>query len=400
MKTLYLECNMGAAGDMLMAALSALISDGEGFLAELNGLGIPGVKVWTEPVEKCGIMGSHIHVFVHGAEEGHDHAHEHSHACEHDHHHHHHSTLAGICEMIDSLRLSEKVKKDAKAVYRLIAEAESSVHGKRMEQIHFHEVGSLDAVTDVVGVCMLMEKIGADRIVVSPVHVGCGSVKCAHGLLPVPAPATALLLTGIPIYSDGLAGELCTPTGAALLRYFADDFAKLPQMAVSAIGYGMGTKDFDGRANCVRAMVGEAGGDMDEVTELAANVDDMTAEEIGFAMEMLFDGGALDVYAQAITMKKSRPAVKLVCMCRKEDAEALTALMFRHTTTLGVRRYQLSRAVLDRRTEKVDTPLGTIERKHAEGFGVTREKWEFEQIANLARKSGKSLFEIKKEIHE
>ena len=213
------------------------------------------------------------------------------------------------------MAVSDTVKEDAKAVYRLIAEAESKVHGKTMEQIHIHEVGTLDAVADVVGNCILMEKIGADRIIVSPVHVGCGSVKCAHGILPVPAPATALILEGIPIYSGQVKGELCTPTGAALLKYFGDCFETMPAMTVRKIGYGMGTKNFEERPNCIRALFGETAecstdaadtDSIDSVSELAANIDDMTGEELGFAAEKLMKAGARDVYFEQITMKKFR----------------------------------------------------------------------------------------------
>ncbi|MFQ9891956.1 MAG: nickel pincer cofactor biosynthesis protein LarC [Emergencia sp.] len=409
MKVLYLECSMGAAGDMLMAALMDLIEDQAGFLREMNNLGIPGVHITCEKMQKCGIYGNHVHVFVHGEEEGCGHGHHHYEQQDepgHYHHHkahhhtHHHSALAEIYSLIDGLPVSKEVKNHAKAVYQLIAEAEGKVHGQTMDQIHFHEVGTLDAVADVVGVCLLMEKIGADKIVVSPVHVGSGTVKCAHGILPVPAPATALLLNGVPTYSQDVRGELCTPTGAALLKYFGDCFARMPLMTVERIGYGMGTKDFDERANCLRAMIGQTEDEQDEVIELAANIDDMTAEEMGFAMEQLFQAGALDVYAEHITMKKSRPAIKLVCMCRAKDEAEMTRLMFMHTTTIGIRIYTCRRAVLERRIEKRQTVFGQMEKKICAGYGVSKEKWEFEDLAQVAQKNGKSIMEVKKEIDE
>lgn len=432
MKTLYIECNMGAAGDMLMAALLELIEDKEAVLNQLNKIMPQGVGISAEPDEKCGVTGTHIHVTVHGEEEGDcEHHHHHEHGLEHHHHHHddhhdhdhghhdhahshehhHHSGLSDIYAMIDVMEISEKVRKDAKAVYQLIAEAESKVHGKTMDQIHFHEVGTLDAVADVVGNCMLMDKIGADRIVVSPIHVGSGSVKCAHGLLPVPAPATALILEGMPVYGGEIKGELCTPTGAALLKYFADAFETMPAMSMEKIGYGMGTKNFDDRPNCVRVILGEGGvADTsaeapeakapEKVTELAANIDDMTAEDIGFAMEVLLEAGALDVYCEHITMKKSRPAVKLVCMCRRSEKESFARLVLKHTTTLGVRASDYERFTLARHTEKRQTPWGEVPVKVSSGYGVSRVKAEADRLAEIARENNLSLTEIKKEVYK
>ena len=232
MRILYLDCGMGTAGDMLTAALLELLPDSRSFLEELNGLGIPGIKVEEEAVSKCGILGTHITVKIHGeveteGEPGEHLSHE-KHLNQEAHHYHeeshHHSSMHHVEEIIGNLPLSSKIKKDILAVYGLIAEAESHVHGVPVSQIHFHEVGSMDAVADVTAVCMLMDRLAPERIVVSPVHVGSGQVKCAHGILPVPAPATAYLLRDIPIYGGGVKGELCTPTGAALLKYFADSF--------------------------------------------------------------------------------------------------------------------------------------------------------------------------------
>jgi len=407
MKTLYIDCSMGAAGDMLMAALLELIDDREEFLEAMNRL-LPGVvEVSAEADEKCGVTGTHIRVKVHGEEEGewgheHDHEHhhhDHDHGHSHDHeHHHHHSGLADIDAVIDNMAVSDKVKKDAKAVYRLIGEAESKVHGKTADQIHFHEVGTLDAVADVVGNCILMEKIGAERIAASPVHVGSGSVKCAHGILPVPAPATALLLTGIPVYNGAVRGELCTPTGAALLKYFADSFGEMPAMTMEKIGYGTGSKDFEPYPNCLRVILGDDGEKGDSVSELAANIDDMTAEELGYAMELLMKEGALDVYCEHITMKKSRPAVKLVCMCRPEETEKFTRLMIKHTSTIGVREYRCRRFTMERHTEERKTPWGPVEVKVCSGYGTVKAKAEFDQVAEIAEEKGLSLREVKKEI--
>ena len=423
MKTLYLECGMGAAGDMLTAALSELIPDRQGFIDKMNSLGLPGVHVEAEPAVKCGITGTHMKVTVAGEEEesedehGHDHHHEHDHEHEHhhdhdhdhhhdhdhdhdhdhEHHHHHHTSVADINGLIDGLAVSDRVKADAKAVYALIAEAESKVHGHPVEQIHFHEVGTMDAVADVVAVCILMEMIDADSITASPVHVGSGSVRCAHGILPVPAPATALILSGIPTYGGQVQGELCTPTGAALLKHFVSSFGDRPVMAVEAIGYGMGKKDFE-RATCVRAFLGESAGSRDRIVKLECNLDDMTGEAVSFAMQALLKAGALDVYTQAIGMKKSRPGILLSVLCRPEDADWMAALMMKHTTTLGIRRQDMDRYVLDRSIETVETVYGSVRVKKAHGLGVRKMKAEYDDLAALAEANDLSLEDIRREV--
>lgn len=305
--------------------------------------------------------------------------------------------LSDINGIIDGLDVSEKVKANAKAVYSLIADAEGSVHGESPDQIHFHEVGTMDAVADIVGVCILMEKIGADQVLSSAVHVGSGMVKCAHGILPVPAPATAHLLKGIPTYGGAVEGELCTPTGAALLKYFSEGFGNRPVMTTEKIGYGMGGKDF-GIANCLRAFLGNTEGKTELITKLECNLDDMTGEDISFAQEMLFEAGARDVYTQPIGMKKSRPGIMLCALCLPEDADRLAEVFMKHTTTLGVRRIDMQRYVLDRSFETADTELGKVSIKRASGLGIEKSKPEFEDIKEIAKKSGMSLAEIREKI--
>ncbi len=490
MKTLYIECAMGAAGDMLTAALLELMPDKEAALAKLNAMGIPGVVFEAEPSAKCGITGTHMRVLIHGEEEGavpyghthaqedhhehnhahahhheHDHVHEHHH--EHDHHvhthahahvqedahchdsdahdhahhheygahHHAHHGMAEIRSLIAGLAVSETVKEKALAVYQSIAEAESRVHGAEVDQIHFHEVGSMDAVADVTAVCLLMELLAPEQVIVSPIHVGSGTVLCAHGRLPVPAPATALILEGIPIYGGSVQGELCTPTGAALLKTFVDSFGPMPPMTVAKTGYGMGTKDFE-QANCLRAMLGEsftmngtgskmqtvqdaegentgsrgtAGKDTEtenpaaregRITEISCNLDDMTGEDIAFAAERILQAGALDVFTESIYMKKGRPAVKLTVLARPEDEERLAGEIFRHTSTIGVRIHTDRRYELARRSEQRKTPLGTIEVKISEGFGVRKEKIEFASLKEIAETSGKRLAEVRAALAE
>lgn len=441
MKTLYLECNMGAAGDMLMSALLELHPNPQQFLQRMNGLGLPGVTLAAGPSVKCGITGTHISVTVHGEEEqsvdvpqGHHHHHgleeEHSHihshvhhhdgppdqvhSQEHDHHHghdhshhhdqehpHHHHTGPGeIAALIDGLDLPEQVRADAKAVYDLIAQAESHAHGCRVEEIHFHEVGTLDAVADVVGVCLLLHELAPEQILASPIHVGCGQVRCAHGVMPVPAPATAFLLREVPTYGGQISGELCTPTGAALLRHFVSSYGPQPLMRVDKIGYGMGTKEF-ACANCVRAFWGETEEqNRDTVAELRCNLDDMTPEAVAFAGERLLEAGALDVFTTPIQMKKGRPGVLLTLLCRQEDRERMARLLFQHTTTLGVRETLCSRYVLERDVETVDTPKGPARRKTARGWGVERQKWEYDDLARIARAKNLSLPEVERTLNE
>lgn len=480
MKTLYIECAMGAAGDMLTAALLELMPDKEGALAKLNSMGIPGVVFEAEPSAKCGITGTHMRVLIHGKEEGavpcghthaHEHHHEHEHAHEHHHehdhhahthehahvqedahchdsdahdhahhhehdaHHHAHHGMAEIRSLIAELAVSETVKEKALAVYQSIAEAESKVHGAEVDQIHFHEVGSMDAVADVTAVCLLMELLAPEQVIVSPIHVGSGTVLCAHGRLPVPAPATALILEGMPIYGGSVRGELCTPTGAALLKTFVDSFGPMPPMTVAKTGYGMGTKDFE-QANCLRAMLGEpftmngigskmqtvqdaedentgsrgaAGKDTEtenpaaregRITEISCNLDDMTGEDIAFAAERILQAGALDVFTESIYMKKGRPAVKLTVLARPEDEERLAGEIFRHTSTIGVRIHTDRRYELARRSEQRKTPLGTIEVKISEGFGVRKEKIEFASLKQIAETSGKRLAEVRAALAE
>ena len=414
MKTLYLECSMGAAGDMLTAALLELTEDKQSFLKRINHLGLPGVKVDAETSVKCGITGTHMKVTVNGEEEEsrdahsspHEHAHEHSHGQDHEHHsddpahgHHHHASPADVEELINGLNVSDQVKADAKAVYALIAEAESQVHGHPVSEIHFHEVGTLDAVTDVISVCLLMEEIGAEEVVVSPVHVGSGHVHCMHGILPVPAPATALILKDVPTYGGHIQGELCTPTGAALLKHFASRFGDRPIMRTKAIGYGMGKKDFE-QANCVRAFLGESERQREQITKLECNLDDMTGEDIGFATEQLFQAGAKEVFTQAVGMKKNRPGILLTVLCLTEDADRLAEEMMKHTSTLGIRRQEMSRYVLQRSVETLSISYGEVRMKQASGMGVKRSKPEFEDVAALARKYQVPLRTIREKITE
>ena len=393
MRTLYIDCGMGVAGDMLTGALLDLL-DEEGqaaFLREINAALAGKAVVTAEPDVKCGVRGLHVHVTMNGEEEGHEH---HHHEGEH---HHHHNGIREIRALIDAMPLPENVRFHAREVFDSIAAAEALVHGQALEHIHFHEVGTLDAVADVAGVCLLMEKLKPEQVIASPINVGGGTVKCAHGILPVPAPATEILLRGRPWYEGEIKTELCTPTGAALVGHFADRFDNAPILRVEKCGYGMGTKSFD-RLNAVRVLLGEAAGEPDYLLELQCNLDDMSGEEIGFAMERLFDAGALDVWTTAIGMKKNRPGVMLSVLARREQHDALLGCLFRHTTTLGVRELLCPRYPLLRSFREAETPWGPVTVKRAEGWGVSREKPEFEDLAKIAREQNLSLRDVKEKI--
>lgn len=432
MKTLYIECKMGAAGDMLTGALLELLSEEERktAIATLENLGIDGVNFSMEKTLKCGIQGTQVHVTVNGLEEGEEGAHEHAHHHEdhdhghhhdehghehhhheehdhqsHEHHEHHHHThgahehhkLSDITETIGKLKVPEKVKKDAAAVYTLIAQAESHAHGKEVDQIHFHEVGNKDAIMDVTAVCYLMDLIGAERILVSPINVGSGTVRCAHGIMPVPAPATEFLLRGIPYYQGETRTELCTPTGAALLKYFGQDFCQMPLMKMQKTGIGCGKKEFEA-PNCVRIFLGETCSmdNEDQIVQLETNIDDMTAEEIGFAMDRLFASGALEVFTSPVYMKKNRPGTMFTVICTEEKKEKILETFFHHTTTIGIREKKCSRHILKRKISEIQTPIGTVHQKISEGYGSITSKYEYDDMAKIALEKNMSLREVAK----
>ena len=400
MKTLYISCDMGVAGDMLSAALFELFDDREALLRELNDLQIPHVRYEAETVSKCGVSGTQMHVYADGEEESEEmHEHHHHHHEEEHHHHdgHHHSHIGmhGIAHIVkDHICASDKVKNDVMNVYQIIAEAESHVHGVEVSDIHFHEVGTADAIADITAVCYMLEKLQVEEIIASPIHVGQGTVKCAHGILPVPAPATAQILKGVPIYSkENIVGELCTPTGAALLKYFVKSFKAMPPMTVEKIGQGMGKKDFT-QINCLRVFFGTSPDLEDQVVELSCNVDDMTGEEIGYALNKLMENGALDAFTVPIGMKKGRPGIMIHAVCRENNKLQILQTLFRNTSTIGVRETVKNRYVLDRVLEKKETEFGEVRYKRSFGYGTERIKYEYDDLSAIAAKTGLSLREI------
>lgn len=421
MKTLYIECSMGAAGDMLMAALYELLEDQEGFLNTMNDMGLSGVRIEAADKVTCGIHGSkitvsikgeeeeaavalhgaqteshcHEHAHTHGESHNHEHAHTYGESHDHEHTHtHHHASQGDIAALIETLRLPQPVKEHAKAVYDAIARAEAKVHGCAVADVHYHEVGALDAVADVVGVCYALHLLAPQQIVVSPIHVGSGMIRCAHGILPVPAPATAELLKGIPAYGGAVQGELCTPTGAALLAHVATAFGSMPMMCVHKVGYGIGTKAFE-QANCVRTFFGETqeeGKDTDraangKMMELVCNIDDMTPEALAFASSRLLEEGALDVYSVSGQMKKGRAGYVLTVLCAVGQEEKMARQILLLTTTNGLRVRSCDKYFLTSALEQVDTQWGSVRIKKSEGFGTVHVKPEYEDVATLAREN-------------
>lgn len=421
MKTLYLECKTGAAGDMLMSALYELTDRKKEFIDQMNTMFGDKVHIQPQLSQKCGIAGTHMLVHVLGTEEmvpedSHDshhhnmhahhhhnmHAHHHHNMHAHHHHHEHHS-YQDIMAQIRTLPVSEQVRHDASEVYRLIGEAEAKVHNSTLDHIHFHEVGSYDALADVVGCCLLLSYIKPDRILASPIHVGNGTVHCAHGVLPVPAPATAEILKGIPYYTGSIQTELCTPTGAAILKHFVNAYSDMPSMRISDCGIGLGTKELP-VANMIRIFSGETDTDPvaqnnhDTIIDLSCNLDDITGEALGFAMEQLLAAGALDVFYIPIQMKKNRPGILLHCLCEPADRETFTRLIFTHTTTRGIRYQEFERAKLNSSLHEEDTPFGTIHIKKSEGYGTSLQKIEYEDRKKIALEQGLSLREIEHDL--
>jgi len=406
-KILHIDASMGASGDMLAGALLELTPDPAAALAELNAMGVPHVEFSAVRAVKCGIAATRLSVKVRGLEE-HEHDHSRSgadccHSRQHRHSHHDsrhgHRSLEEVLETAGGLAVDPAVKKSVEAVYRDIAAAESRAHGKPAGEIHFHEVGALDAIADIAAVSHLMHRLSPDLVTCTPVDTGSGTVMCAHGEMPVPAPATAFLLEGVPSYSSGLRGELCTPTGAALFKRFVAEFRPQPLMRVSSVGMGAGSKDFP-RANILRIFSGEAESawDVAKMSKLEFETDDMTGEDAAFAAERIFAAGAKDVCTSPVSMKKGRPGIRFSVLCREEDRDAALRAVFKHTTTLGVREIACARHELRRRAETVrvdgtDARVKTALRPDGESS-----KAEFEDAAALALRYGISIFEARARI--
>lgn len=419
MKRLFLDCQMGIAGDMLIATLLGLVDNSKMWIERLNQIGLPDVTYTLIPKEDKGLQGYRVAVTINGIEESENHDEHHNHHDayhehikhsethgdgEHSEHHVHSEQhvhgrgLQDVRDIINSLSISDTCKQNAINVYNLVAKAEAKVHKSTVTQIHFHELGMLDAIADIVAVCVLIEELKFNEIIISPIHVGTGTVHCAHGELPVPAPATMELLAGIPIYADyQIKGELCTPTGAALAQYFGTSYSNMPVMTPAKVSYGFGTKQFE-RPNCIRAFVELLHDSEDTIIELSCNLDDMTPEEIGYAVEQLVLSSALDVFTTPIMMKKQRPGTMLTVLCKVDDIDSLRDLIFKHTTSLGIRYHRCDRYILNRSTGDIDWEGHTIAFKKSCGFGVVRHKYEYDSLAAIANCNDMSLLDLKRQL--
>ena len=377
MKTAYFDCLSGISGDMTLGALVDAGADLEHLNAAIESLGLPGCRLLVTEVKKCGFRATQVTV-----EYQEEHAHRH---------------LSHILELIDGSVLNHHQKELASCVFRRLAEAEAKVHGTSIEKVHFHEVGAADSIADIVGAAVGLDLLKIDRIVASPVPTGCGTIKIAHGVCSVPAPATAELLTGIPLAECSIPKEMTTPTGAAILAALAESFGPVPAMRIDKIGYGAGQRDLEEQPNILRLLIGQA----DSVSAcptvwvLETNLDDMPGEQIAYCTEQLWGAGVLDVYTTAIQMKKNRPAVKLTVLCSADRIEAAEAILLRETTTLGIRRWPAERTVLDRTPHTVDTPLGPVVGKVGRlQDGSLRFAPEYEACRQVAQEENVPLREV------
>jgi len=378
MKTLYFDCFAGASGDMILGALVAAGVDKAKLLEQLSLLKVDGFAVDFVTVEKSGLSALHARV-----QTAHEHKHRH---------------LSHIRTIIQDSQLSDSVKQRAIAIFTKLAEAEARVHNEPVEQVHFHEVGALDAIVDVVGAAICFDLLEVDHFVCSPIHVGSGTVEMAHGRFPVPPPAVTELLKGVPFYSTDLKGELLTPTGAAIITTVCNEYGPIPQMRVEYTGYGAGTREYEKFPNVLRVMIGEvdSGGVTDEkLWMIETNLDDVSSQILGYVMDRAFELGARDCYFTPVQMKKNRPGVLLSILAEADRKIELMELIFTETTTLGIRTYEVTRRALDREMVKVQTPYGPIDVKVAKLNGrVVNEMPEFEQCREAAQKAGVALKEV------
>jgi uncharacterized protein (TIGR00299 family) protein len=380
---LYFDCFSGAAGDMILGALLDAGLPLDDLRRALGSLALDRETVWTERVTRAGVSATKLR--VRGERPSPDHAHDH----EHEHHHSHgeHRTLAEIVHLIDGAALSTPAKQRAQALFAQLADAEAAIHGTPADKVHLHEVGALDSIIDIVGTVYALEALGVDRVVASPLNVGSGSIRSAHGLYPVPAPATTRLLQGAPIYSGPQHGELVTPTGALLITGYADSFGPLPPMRLEHVGYGAGSRDPADTPNVLRVLIGESDESRSahRVVVIEAEIDDMNPQIFGTLMSRLLADGALDVYYTSIQMKKNRPGTLLSIIAPPVARERLTTIVFRETTTIGVRHREMNRECLERESVAVETPFGPVRVKIARRDGeLMNASPEFEDCARVA----------------
>jgi uncharacterized protein (TIGR00299 family) protein len=383
MRCAYFDCFNGAAGDMILAAMIDAGLPADFLPALVEKLRLPGVEVAIRKVQRRGLAATHVDVQVAPSQKrGHRH-------------------LPQILRIIEAATLPERVARRATEAFMRLARAEAAIHGTSIEKVHFHEVGAADAIVDIVGACAGVERLGLQRITCSPVPVGSGTVTCEHGVLPVPAPATAELLRGVPLAASDEPGELITPTGAALLTTLAESFGPLPELRIGAIGYGAGTREGHTRANVMRLILGDLDAqdspETDQVVQVETQVDDATGQALAFAAERLLEAGALDAYFVPILMKKGRPGHLLTVLARPADVDVIERVIFAETTTLGVRRHMVTRRKLPREHVVVTTPFGEVRVKVARHTEGQARAWpEYDDCAAAARSHGVPLADVQK----
>lgn len=401
MRTLYLDCYAGIAGDMFIGALLNLIPNPEIIkdeIAKIHALDSDEYKIIIEHTTKNGIAGLNFDVVPRKRNNNNNHHHD---TNGHEHHHRH---LSDIEAMITGSDLSVRVKRETLRAFSILAEAEAHVHGTTPDKIHFHEVGAVDSIIDIAGAFVLMEALGWPRVISSPVNVGSGTVNCAHGTLPVPAPAAEYLLRDIPVFSAGSPMERTTPTGALLIKILADGFGTMPAGRITASGFGFGNNESEDMPNALRAVILESSGEIEGLVRerlslIECNIDDMNPQDYEPVCGKLFEAGALDVWFENVMMKKSRPGIKLCCLCGPDDAVKMSRIILTDTTSQGVRLREYDRLRLNWRIEEADTSLGKVRVKVTEiDGGVLRRVPEYEDVKALAVKHNLPMWDVRRAI--
>lgn len=402
MKILYFDCSSGICGNMTLGALTEIIGDDNYLVEELKKLNVDGYKIEVSKKDSYGINGTYVNVIVDGKDEyghvhhlhgEHEHIHEHH---NHEHHHHEHRNLNDVNKIIENSSLDNKTKELAKKIFLKVAMAESKVHGKPLDEVHFHEVGAIDSIVDIVGTAILINKINPDKIISSTVNEGHGFIECAHGKMSVPVPATSQIFANekVRFKQIDIDTELVTPTGAAIISTLSQKYDHMPEMNLEKVGFGIGAKDI-GHSNILKVYYGEVEEKKSDMYVIETNIDDSNGEILGYAMEKLFENNAKDVFYTPIFMKKNRPAYKLEVICTKEDLDNLLEIIFKETTTIGARYYKVDRAELQREMVEINTKYGVVSGKKITTLnGNTYIYPEYEELKKLAKQNDIPLKEL------
>ena len=391
MKTLYFDCSSGISGNMTLGALLEIVGNENYLIEELKKLKVDGYKIEISKKIKNGITGTYVDVIL---QEEHSHGHNHDHEHEH---HHEHRNLNDVYSIINNSTIDEKSKDLAKRIFERVAKAEAKVHNKTLEEVHFHEVGAIDSIVDIVGTAILINKINPDRIISSIVNDGYGFIECAHGTMSVPVPATSEIFANskVKFRQIDVDTELVTPTGAAIIAELAEEFTTLPAMVTEKIGWGAGFKDLK-IPNVLKVYYGDMQEENQKIVVMETNIDDCSGEILGYTEEILFENGALDVFYTPIFMKKNRPAYRLTVACRKDDMVKLQKIIFKETTTIGIRYRQESRTELQRENIEIDTKYGKMKAKKVTNNGEEYIYPEYESLKEIAEKNNIPIKELYK----